>query len=216
MQSVTLGYVRSPNDELQKRNVKQLIGPNMSIYEKCMVFAPIQTFPVLDKENMQQDNLLKGLPRETTIRRDASGRWFHEEAPIEHPNIVRVFNRWIDRAEDGRYCLKNDFDWVYITVEGAPLFVRSLKINTSGSILLSLSDERECALDPDTLRQGPDGVLYCDVRNRTMVARFDPSAMMQLEELIDEDEKGIYLLIDGRAIRPKTVANPLEFDCDET
>jgi hypothetical protein len=164
---------------------------------------------------MLPDSLLKGLSRETTIRRDASGRWFHEGAPIEHPNIVRAFNRWIDRAEDGRYCLKNQFDWVYVTIEGAPLFVRSLKIDNSGTIALSLSDERECALDPDTLRQGPDGVLYCDVRDNTMVACFDRTAMMQLEELIDEDKEGIYLLIGDRAIRPKTVVNPLEPDSND-
>lgn len=164
---------------------------------------------------MQPDSLLKGLSRETTIRRDASGKWFYEGARIEHPNIVRAFDRWIDRAEDGRYCLKNEFDWVYVAVEGAPLFVRSLKIDTSGTITLSLSDSRDCALDPDTLRQGPDGVLYCDVRDRTMVARFDNCAMIQLEELIDEDEDGVYLLIDGRAIRPITVENPLEPGCDD-
>ena len=183
---------------------------------KRTTFALISTFRILDLANMQPDSLLKGLSRETTLRRDASGRWFYEGAPIEHPNIIRAFDRWIDRAEDGRYCLKNEFDWVYVTIEGAPLFVRSLKIHTSGTITLSLSDSRDYALDPDTLRQGPDGVLYCDVRDRTMAARFDSSAMMQLEDLIDEDEEGIYLLIGGRAIRPKTVANPLELDCDET
>lgn len=164
---------------------------------------------------MQPDSLLKGLSRETTIRRDAAGRWFYEGAPIEHPNIVRAFDRWIDKAEDGRFCLRNEFDWVYVAIEGAPLFVRSLKIDNLGMIALSLSDEREHALDPDTLRQGPDGVLYCDVRNKTMVARFDSCAMMQLETLIDEDDEGIYLVIGGRAIRPKTVENPLEPSCDE-
>jgi hypothetical protein len=150
------------------------------------------------------------LTRESTIRRDAGGQWFHEGQPIEHPKIARAFDRWIDRADDGRYCLKNSFDWVYVTIEGAPLIIRSLRIDESGGVILSLSDAREYPLDPGSLRQGSDGVLYCDVRERTMVARFDRNAMIRLEELIDEDEQGVYLLISGRAIRPQTVENPLE------
>ncbi|MBN1652938.1 MAG: DUF1285 domain-containing protein, partial [Deltaproteobacteria bacterium] len=150
----------------------------------------------------QSDNVLTGLTRESAIRRDALGRWFHEGRLIGHPNIIRAFDRWIARAEDGRYCLKNDFDWVYVAIEGAPLFVRSVTIGDYGAIILSLSDECDYALQPESLRLGPDGVLYCDVREKSMTARFDRSAMMKLEELIDEDEKGIYLKLGDKLVRP--------------
>jgi uncharacterized protein len=156
------------------------------------------------------DNLLKGLTRESTIKRDAFGRWFHEGQPIEHPNIIRAFNQWIGRAEDGRYCLKNEYDWVYIDIEGPPLFVRALRFDESGQVILLLSDARECVLDPATLRQGVDGALYCDVSDKTLVARFDGLAMVQLEELIDEDDNGVFLTIGSEVIRPRVVDNPLE------
>jgi uncharacterized protein len=156
------------------------------------------------------DNLLKGLTRESTIKRDALGRWFHDGQPIEHPNIIRAFNRWIRRVEDGRYCLQNEYDWVYIDIEGPPLFVRSLRIDESGKVVLFLSDARECVLDPATLRQGVDGALYCDVRDKTLVARFDGLAMVQLDELIDEDDKGVFLTIGNAVIRPRVVDDPFE------
>ena len=61
-----------------------------------------------------------GMSRETTIRRDVHGRWFHDGAPIEQANVERAFDTWVDRAPDGRYCLKNDIHWVYVAIEGAP------------------------------------------------------------------------------------------------
>src|SRR5688572_9125041 len=107
---------------------------------------------------------MAGLTRETTIRRDALGRWFHDGQPLEHAGLTRAFDGWIEIADDGRFCLKNEINWAYITLEGPPLFVRSALVAPSGEVSLRLSDGRQERLDPATLREGPDGALYAQVR----------------------------------------------------
>ncbi len=151
---------------------------------------------------------LKGRTRETRIRRDAEGRWFDGEDPITHPLLVRAFDEWLVPAPDGsgRWCLSNDINWAYVAIEGPPRFVRSVEI--ADDVRLTLSDGRAAPLDPTTLRQGPDGALYCDVPGG-LVARFDRHAAMQLGALIDEDDEGVFLAIAGRRVRPPTVDDPL-------
>ena len=158
---------------------------------------------------MDPAEYLQGRTRETTIRRDAQGRWFHDGDPLEHPNLIRSFDRWIERAEDGRYCLKNDINWAYVTIEGPPLFVRTLRFDGGDTAWLVLSNDREERLVPDTLRHGEDGALHCDVANGTLVARFDRHAQAQLERVLGEDERGVYLALGGGRVRPPVVNDPL-------
>ena len=153
---------------------------------------------------------LRGFSRETTLFRDSEGRWFHDGQPLEHSNLVRAFDRWIERAPDGRYCVKNDINWAYITLEGPPFFVRSVAIDDQGQPQLLLSNDQQEPLRGETLRVGPDGALYCDVGAGDMSARFERHAAMQLEPLIAEDEQGIYLRLDGRRVRPPRVEDPLQ------
>jgi hypothetical protein len=156
---------------------------------------------------MDLSELGVGRSRETSIVRDAEGRWFHEGQPLDHEKLSRAFDRWVARAEDGRFCLKNDINWAYITLEGAPFFVRKVRI-ADGRALLSLSNDEEVALDAHTLREGPDGALYCDAYPG-MAARFDKHAAVQLGELVDEDEQGTYVRAGNVRVRPPRVQDPL-------
>lgn len=160
--------------------------------------------------NMDPSDLLAnaGRSRETTIVRDAEGRWFHDGQALEHANLTHAFDCWLARAEDGRYCLSNDINWAYVTIEGAPLFVRSLKI-VGDDVVLKLSDDREETLVASTLRLGPEGALYCDARKGTMTARFDRHAMFQLEPLVGEDDRGQTLRIGHEIVHPRVVDDPL-------
>jgi hypothetical protein len=151
-----------------------------------------------------------GLTRETRIVRDAQGRWFNEGLPLEHENLSRAFDRWVARADDGRYCLKNDINWAYITLEGPPFFVRSLRVETGGQVLLQLSNDAVEPLRGRSLRADAEGALYCDVGDGSMVARFDRHAATQLEAVIGEDAQGIYLEVGGERVRPEVVADPLQ------
>jgi hypothetical protein len=153
--------------------------------------------------------IFNGLSRESTIYRDAAGRWFHDGERIEHPKLAHAFDCWISRAEDGRYCLNNGMDWAYIALDGPPLFVRSLRIQSEGEVSLVLSNDTEQQLDLDTLRQGEDGALYCEVGPKRLVAKFDRHAMAQLEALVEEDKQGVYIQLGEKRVRPPTVTDPL-------
>jgi hypothetical protein len=153
--------------------------------------------------------LFSGRSRETTIVRDAQGRWFHDGQPLEHEGLTRAFDRWVERADDGRYCLKNDINWAYFTLHGPPYFVRSVRIDGEGRPWLLLSNDREERLRPESLRVGPEGALYCDVGDGQDCARFDRHAAAGLEPLLREDEQGVYVAIGGRCLRPPVVSDPL-------
>jgi hypothetical protein len=156
---------------------------------------------------MNPADLTEGRTRETAIRREANGKWWNGEDPIEHPNLVRSFESWIARADDGRYCLSNDINWAYFSLEGPPFFVRAVKLTKTGVSLL-LSGDLEEALDPSTLRQGEDGSLWCDVRGG-LPARFDNHAMAQLADVVGEDERGAYVTVGDTKHRPAVVASPM-------
>jgi len=155
----------------------------------------------------------EGRSRETRIRRDAAGRWWNGEDAITHPSLARAFDSWIDRAEDGRYCLKNDVNWAYVTIEGPPLFARHAAVRAEGGatdVWLSLSDGREERLDLATLREGPDDALYCDARAGTLPCRLERSAMMGLADLLEEDAAGaVWLVLGPLRVRPARVDDPL-------
>jgi hypothetical protein len=141
------------------------------------------------------------LSRETSIRRDARGQWFHEGARVENEAVARAFDRWVGRAEDGRYILQNDVNWAYVEIEGPPVFVLSA-VPDGGTLTLQLSDGRVETLAPETLRQDPEGRLYCDVRGGRLWAGFSRRATLELEPLLAEDEAGLYLALGGARVRP--------------
>lgn len=155
-----------------------------------------------------QELLARGFSRETTIRRDARGRWFSDGDLITHAKLAHAFDTWVDVAEDGRFCLKNSIHWVYVDLIGAPIFVRSLRVNARGIPLL-LSDDREEELRLETLRADGHGLLYCTVRDGKMCAQFDTHAACQLSDLLEETEAGAVLRVNGAAHLVPTVSNPL-------
>ncbi|MCK6549695.1 DUF1285 domain-containing protein [Myxococcota bacterium] len=147
------------------------------------------------------------LSHDSTIRRDAAGRWFHDGELVENDAVARAFDRWIARGPDGRYRLENTINWVWIELEGAPVFVKSVTVR-DGEVWLDLSDDRVERLDPSTLRQDAEGVLYADVRGGTLAAQFTRKAQLMLEPHVAEDEDGVYLAL-GARVRPPVVDDPL-------
>jgi hypothetical protein len=157
--------------------------------------------------------LTPGRSRETRIRRDVHGHWWNGDDEITHTLLTRAFDSWIERTSDGRYCLSNDINWAYVTIEGAPIDVRACRLERAGdaitSCMLVLSDGREEPLDLRTLREASDGALYCDVRAGTMPARFDAHAVVQLSDATIETDAGIGVRIGGETVTPPRVSDPL-------
>lgn len=157
---------------------------------------------------MDPAQFLQGRSRETDIRRDARGHWFNGDDRIDHPNLARSFDSWVDRAEDGRFCLSNAINWAYVEIDGPAYFIKDIEARADGIGLLLSGDLREL-LEPASLRQGPEGALWCAVREGRCPARFDNHAVSKMSEWISEDEEGIYVLVGGEKVRPPEIDDPL-------
>lgn len=129
-----------------------------------------------------------GATRETTIRVDAQGQFWHDGQPVTHPGLARSFAQWVDvDPESGRYILKNDVNWAFITVDDAPLVARAATVS-GDAVLLSLSDGTSEPLDPATLRVEPGDVPYCDVRGGKLPAKLLPGAAFVVLEWLGDRE----------------------------
>jgi hypothetical protein len=137
----------------------------------------------------------EGRSRESSIRLDAHGRFWHEEGPVAHGRLAAALHTWIRRhPDDGRYILSNGYDWTYLTVDDAPYFVRRLRIEPE-RVVLELSDASEEALQPETARIGEGGALYASVKRDAPCgpyeAKFTRHAQASLAPVLVE--------VDGRA-----------------
>ncbi len=132
----------------------------------------------------------EGRSRESTLRLDAHGRFWHDGAVVEHVGLANAFHAWISRhPDDGRYILTNGYDWTYFTVDDAPFFVRAIRLEKD-RIVLVLSDGSEEAWDPAEARVGGDSALYTPVkraaRGGPFEAKFTPHAQASLEPALVE------------------------------
>lgn len=136
------------------------------------------------------------LSRETRIRVDREGRFWHENDLITHEALWQSLAGWIgvDPAT-GRYKLENSVNWAFVTVEDAPLVVRALRPD----LKVRLTDGQEEDLDLASLRLDDDDVPYCDVRGGTLPARFSRHAAYALLEQATVDDDGD-IWIAGRKI----------------
>jgi hypothetical protein len=141
----------------------------------------------------------EGRSRESTIRLDASGRFSHDGAPVDHPGMVRAFASWIARhPDDGRYILTNGYDWTYFTVEDVPFFVERIE-DRDGCPWLALSDGSDEPLDPEALFLPSDDRLYSRVKGGAFDARFGRQAQLALAPWLEERENGeLALVIAGK------------------
>ncbi len=136
----------------------------------------------------------EGRSRESTIRLDREGRFFHDGEPVTHPRMARAFAGWIGRhPDDDRYVLSNGWDWTYITVEDAPYVVEGIQ-KTEAGLLLRLFDGSEELLRPEALRLDPEGRLRTAVKGGAFEAVFSRSAQLAIEPSLEEGSDGRPLL----------------------
>lgn len=141
----------------------------------------------------------EGRSRESTIRLDREGRFWHDGVRVEHPGMQRAFASWIDRhPDDGRFILQNGYDWTYFSVDDVPFFVRAVRVTDAGVSVL-LSDDSEEALDPASLAVGENDAVYLRVKGGRFEARLTPEAQTQLAPLLSETPAGEPALVWGGA-----------------
>lgn len=132
----------------------------------------------------------EGRSRESTIRLDREGHFFHDGAPVTHRGMARAFAGWIARhPDDGRFILTNGYDWTYFTVDGVPFFVEGVRAGDDGPVL-ALFDGTEEPLDPDPLHLEEDGVLATRVKGGAFEARFTRAAQLELSPWLEEEKGG--------------------------
>jgi len=135
--------------------------------------------------------------RQTGIRLDRQGRFWHEGTEITHPGIRKALLTWIDRLDDGRPILRLDeHRYAYLDVEDTPLRVRSVRWQGDRATV-TLDDGSEEELAYDSLRVGADDALYCTVRAGRLEARITTPAYYVLAERIEETASGFALRAAG-------------------
>jgi uncharacterized protein len=129
--------------------------------------------------------------RQSGIRLDAEGRFWHEGQEVTHHGLRAAFFRWLDRNPDGRYVLRLDENrFVYLDVDDAPYLVRSLRWEGDRALAV-LSDGTEEALELPTVRLR-EGVAYATVKGR-FDARLSTAAWTTLGERIVERDGAHWL-----------------------
>jgi hypothetical protein len=129
--------------------------------------------------------------RQSGIRLDAEGRFWHEGHEVTHHGLRAAFFRWLDRNPDGRYVLRLDEKrFVYLDVDDAPFLVRSLRWDGERAVAV-LSDGSEETLDLATVAL-KKGVAYATVKGR-FEARLSTAAWTTLGERIVERDGSYWL-----------------------
>jgi hypothetical protein len=106
----------------------------------------------------------EGRSRESSIRLDAEGHFWHDGVRVEHEKMNAALHGWIARhPDDGRYILTNGYDWTYFVVDDAPYYVVRVH-EEAGALRIELSDGSEEVWAPKTSRVGENGALYVPVK----------------------------------------------------
>jgi hypothetical protein len=115
----------------------------------------------------------EGRSRESTIRLDAEGRFWHDGRPVDHGGLAAALHAWIGRhPDDDRLILNNGYDWTYFTADDAPYFVRGLRLEPE-RVVLRLSDGTEEAWVPESSRIGANDALYALVKRQARGGPFE-------------------------------------------
>jgi uncharacterized protein len=136
------------------------------------------------------------------IRILRNGTWLHEGAPIQRPELVRLFACVLSRDEAGDYWLTTPAEHGRITVEDAPFVAvemtaqgqgrdQTLRFRTNVDDLVVAGPDHPITLGPD---QGPDqatgpdqaAVPYLLVRGR-LTARIGRNVYYELAALATDD-----------------------------
>jgi len=144
----------------------------------------------------------EGRSRESTLRLDAEGRFWHDGRPVGHAGIAAALHSWIGRhPDDRRYILTNGYDWTYLAVDDAPYFVRTVRLHADG-VAVALSDGTEEEWDPSATTVGPDGALRVAVKRNApggpFEAKFTRHAQTSLEPILVDDAEGPSVVVAGR------------------
>ncbi len=140
------------------------------------------------------------------IHIDKDGKWFHKGVEMIRRDFVLSFFQQMELDDAGRYIIFWGGRRCTVDVEDTAFVVRGVsKQNEKGGdgarFKISLSDETEEELRPDTLYLGKANVLYCRVKNGAFPARFNRAAYYQLAAHVETDGDDYVLPANGKKFR---------------
>ena len=125
--------------------------------------------------------------RQSGIRLDGEGRFWHDGAEVTHHGMRAAFWRWLDRNPDGRWVLRlDDKRFVYLDVDDVPYVVRSARWD-GDRVMMRLSDDSDEELSYETLHLR-GGQPYARVKGGRFDARISTLAWNTIAERIDDGE----------------------------
>lgn len=139
------------------------------------------------------------------LRIDKRGRWFHDDVPVEHPNIVEAFNRGLRVQPDGRVQLHFGNDWCFVVVEDCAFTVVAVDESEGARLSVRLSDRTAELLDSASLALDDEGVLTVKVKSGLARARFSRDAQFQISSYFEASGDAVVLRV-GTARLPTALA----------
>jgi hypothetical protein len=127
------------------------------------------------------------------------GKWYHEGAEIIHRPIFLWLIQNLEKDDQGNFIVHLNNQKCLLEVEDTPLVVQRVDWSAADpdgeeKLMLTLNDERQEALDPESLWLNQENVLYCLAKDGRIPARFLRAAYYQIANYIAEDDKGIFFL----------------------
>ena len=137
------------------------------------------------------------------IRVDLEGRLWHLGAEMTHQGINQLLMEHVELDDNGRYVITFRDQRCVVDVEDTFFVVRGLEAHQDGhgqvgALTITLNDDSREELDPATLVQNQDNVMYARVKGGRFPARFLRPSYYQLAEHVTEKGGRIILTVGGR------------------
>jgi uncharacterized protein len=133
---------------------------------------------------------------------DKEGKWFHNGAEMIHRGIVLDFYKHLTVDNSGNYIIKRGDETCYVEVEDTPFIVTRVEFEggdgNAERVVLSLINDTQEILEPETLIIGDGNILYCAVKQGLFRARFSRAAYYQLASHIKEEGDKYYLPLNNK------------------
>jgi uncharacterized protein len=128
---------------------------------------------------------------------DKDGKWFYNGVEMINRGIVLDFYRHLTIDDSGIYIIKRGNETCFVEVEDTPYIVTRVEFEgedeNAERVVLSLIDDTQEYLAPESLRVGDNNILYCTIKQGLFRARFSRAAYYQLSSRIKEEGDNYYL-----------------------
>jgi len=149
-------------------------------------------------------NRQSSIPLNPKIFLDREGNWFCDGEEITHPRTVQLFSRSLRKCPGGKYELSIGKENCPVEIEDTPYLIRRVDFD-SHRITVTLNDESEEPLAPESLEVGENDVLYCRVKHGEHQARFRRKAYYQLSDRVEYNVRcGFHLKRSGKEFPIRT------------